>query len=136
MIEVNNLTKFRVNKKYLVAVAKKVLTGENKKTEHVSVALVSPQEIHALNKQYRGKDKPTDVLSFGKVSDFKEEILEVIICPEVTREYLRDSGLSTKKQLAKMLIHGLLHTLGYEHEGSEQEAAAMEKKEEHYFSKI
>jgi probable rRNA maturation factor len=136
MIEINNLTNFAVDKKFFLGVAKKVLKGENKGTENVSIAFVSPAEIQKLNNTYRKKDKPTDVLSFEKVSHFKEEVAEIIICPYVVREYAKDSQLSLRKELAKVLIHGMLHVLGYDHEISEKQAREMELKEEAYFSKI
>ena len=136
MIEINNLTNFTVDKKFFLGVAKKVLKGENKGTLNVSIAFVVPGEIHKLNKTYRKKDKPTDVLSFEKVSDFKDECAEVIICPAVVRENAKESKLSLKKELAKILIHGLLHTLGYDHELGEKEAGEMEEKEKFYFEKL
>ena len=136
MIEINNLTNFVVDKTFFTGVAKKVLKGENKGIEHVSIAFVSPNEIQKLNKKYRKKDKPTDVLSFEKVSDFKDECSEIIICPAVVRENAKESKLSLKKELAKIMIHGLLHALGYDHEASEKESLEMEAKEGKYFSKI
>ncbi len=136
MIEINNLTNFVVDKKFFLGVAKKILKGENKETESVSIAFVSPSEIQKLNKTYRKKDKPTDVLSFEKVSDFKDECSEVIICPAIVREKAKDSKLSLKKELAKIMIHGILHTLGYDHEVSEAEERRMEEKEQFYFSKV
>jgi len=135
-IEINNLTRFTVDKAFFTGVAKKVLKGENKGTEHISIAFVSAEEIQMLNKKYRGKDKPADVLSFEKVSDFKGECSEVIICPAVVKETTKESKLSFKKELAKMLIHGVLHVLGYDHEKSKSEAEKMEAKEKVYFSKI
>jgi len=136
MVEINNLTNFVVDKKFFLGVAKKILKGENKEMENVSIAFVTPDEIQKLNKKYRKKDKPTDVLSFERVSNFKDECSEVIICPLIVREKAKDSKLSLKKELAKIMIHGILHTLGYDHEKSEKEAVEMEELEKRYFSKI
>ena len=136
MVEINNLTNFVVDKKFFIGVAKKVLKGENKGTENLSIAFVRPEEIHKLNKKYRKKDKPTDVLSFEKVSNFKDEFAEIIICPQVVRENAKESRLSLKKELSKMLIHGILHTLGYDHEISEAEEERMFRRQEYYLSKI
>ena len=136
MIEINNLTNFAVDKGFFSSVAKKVLKGENKRMENVSIAFVSSAEMQKINKQYRKKDRPTDVLSFEKVSHFKDEAAEVIICPAVVRENAKESKLSLKKELAKILIHGILHALGYDHERSEKEAGVMEEREKYYMSKI
>ena len=65
MIEINNLTNFTVDKKSFSQVAKKVLMGENKGTENISLAFVGKEEIKKLNKKFRNKNKPTDVLSFN-----------------------------------------------------------------------
>ncbi|MBI2049987.1 MAG: rRNA maturation RNase YbeY [Candidatus Staskawiczbacteria bacterium] len=134
MIEINNLTNFAVDKKFFVAVAKKVLKGENRMKENISVAFVSPAEIKKLNRKYRGKNKPTDVLAFGE--DYQSPIpnpqlnsfSEVVICPAVVKK--------DGEELEKMLIHGILHILGYEHEKSKRMALEMEKKQEKYLSKI
>ena len=136
MIEINNLTRFPISKKFFTGVAKKVLKGENKGMENVSIAFVNPDEIQKLNKKYRKKDKRTDVLSFERMSDFKEEFAEVVICPSVVREHAKDSRLSLKKELAKVVIHGLLHVLGYDHEVSKKEEKIMFAKQVEYFSKI
>ncbi len=136
MIEINNLTNFTVDKTFFRGVAKKVLKGENKERENISVAFVSVLEIQKLNKKYRKKDKPTDVLSFKRISDFKEEFSEVVICPAVVKEQSKDSILPFKKELAKMMIHGMLHNFGYDHEISKIEEERMFKKQEHYLLKI
>lgn len=136
MIEINNLTNFTLSKKFFIGVAKKVLKGENRLKENISIAFVSPAEIQKLNKKYRKKDKPTDVLSFEKTSDFKEECSEVIICPQVVRENAKESHLSLKKELSKVLIHGILHNFGYDHEKSKVEEEKMFQKQDYYLSKI
>ena len=128
MIEINNLTNFAVDKKFLMGVAKKVLKGENRERENISIAFVSSDEIKKLNQKYRKKNKPTDVLSFSKTLNFKSDLAEVVICPEVVKK--------NNEELAKMLIHGILHILGYEHENTEKEAKKMEKKQEKYLSII
>ena len=135
-IEINNLTNFVVDKKFFIGVAKKVLKGENRERENLSIAFVSASEIHKLNKKYRKKDSPTDVLSFQRVSAFKDECSEVIICPEVVRKNAQEHKMSLRKELASILIHGILHALGYDHEQSAKEAEKMFAKQDYYFAKI
>ncbi len=136
MIEINNLTNFVVDKKYFVGVAKKVLKGENRERENLSIAFISEDEMRGVNKKYRKKEKPTDVLSFGKASHFKEEVLEVIICPQIVRKNITNSKVTLKKELASVLVHGILHTLGYDHETSRAEEEKMSKKQAWYLSKV
>ncbi|MDP2910191.1 MAG: rRNA maturation RNase YbeY [bacterium] len=111
MIEINNLTGRKIDEKFLKGLAKKVLKGENREETDLSIAFVDKKRIKELNKKYREKDKVTDVLSFG------EELNEVVICP---------AAVKNKKELAEVLIHGILHILGYEH------GESMEKKQIYY----
>jgi probable rRNA maturation factor len=130
-IEINNLTKFRLDKKLYTGLAKKVIKGENKEIElkNLSIAFVSTTEIKKANKKYRGKDNPTDVLSFG------ESLNEILICPDVVKKNAEKFGVSFKNEIAKILIHGALHLCGYDHEKSEKEAEVMEQKENFYLNK-
>ena len=122
MIEINNSTNFKLDKKSFSQLAKKVLKGENRERENISIAFVSSAEIKKLNQKYRKKNKPTDVLSFKL--DEKDCLGEIVICPEVVKK--------EEEKIERMLIHGILHILGYEHEKSKKEAEMMRVKEEHY----
>jgi len=134
MIEINNLTSFPVDKKSFSAVAKNVLKGENKGTRIISLAFIGKEEIRKLNKNFRKKNKPTDVLSF-ELSD-NEYLGEIVICPDVVRENAKEDKSTIKKEVMKVFIHGILHLLGYDHEKSEKEALLMESKQEKYLSKF
>jgi probable rRNA maturation factor len=119
-IEINNLSQRKIDEEFLRKITERVLASEKKS---VSIALVDRKTIQKINKKYRGQDKATDVLSFSEseTKDFLDDKLflgEVIICPEESDD------------LKKVLIHGLLHLLGYDHEKSQEEALKMKKKEE------
>jgi len=132
MIEINNLSSQykKIDKVFLKKIAEKVLKGEDQKGKiELSVAIVDPEEIQRLNKQYRKKNKPTDVLSFGKIG---EEISEIVICPEEVEK----NGEDFKKELARVLIHGILHLLGHDHEKKKADAEKMFSKQDEYLSKI
>jgi probable rRNA maturation factor len=90
---------------------------------------VAPEEIKRLNQRYRKKNKPTDVLSFGVIG---EEIAEIVICPEEVEK----NGEDFKKELTRVLIHGILHLFGYDHEKKKSEAEKMFLKQDEYLSKI
>jgi probable rRNA maturation factor len=140
MIEINNLTKFAVDKKSFSQVAKKVLKGENRGTETLSLAFVGKEEIKRLNKKFRKKNKPTDVLSF-EMKDGKF-LGEVVICPEMVKpdESQRHSDgpatIPAERDLVRVFVHGILHLCGYDHEKSEKEAEVMEEKEKKYLAKF
>ncbi len=136
MLEINNLTNFSVDKKSFSQVAKKVLIGENRGTETISLAFVKKQEIKKLNKKYRGKNKPTDVLSFDLTTNCKlpttnSYLGEIIICPEIVKENSEKYKTDFKKEMLKVFIHGILHLYGYDHEKLKSEAEKMEEKEPH-----
>ena len=105
-------------------------SGHGGDTE-VSVRIVDAAEIHALNSDYRGKDKPTNVLSFpagdvaGLPADMPVPLGDVVICASVVREEAAAQGKAITDHWAHMLVHGTLHLLGFDHE-TETEAAEME----------
>ncbi len=134
MIEINNLTAAIVNKEFLKKVAKIVLKGENKREVGLSIALVGPTRIKELNKKYRGKDKTTDILSFS--SNFQLELGEIVICLSEVKKNAKEFDSIFKRELSRVLIHGILHLLGYDHEKSKKEAEEMEAKQEYYSYKI
>ena len=114
MIEINNLTRSRIDQKFLKRVAEKVLKGENRKEHSLSIVLVGKKRIQNLNKKYRRIDQPTDVLSFSNPEKFPavsgKEIGEIVICPEVVK---KNAKKDYNKELAQVLIHGNLHLLAY-----------------------
>ncbi len=144
MIEINNLTTNIVDEDFLKKVAKKVLRGENNK-EELSIALVGQGRIRALNKRYRGKNRATDVLAFGQNQKPKTKnqrfpifpkneakLGEVVICLREVQKNVKIFNSTLEKELARILIHGILHLLGYDHEKGEQEAEKMQQREDYY----
>ena len=100
----------------------------------VSVTYVDPDTIHSLNKEYRGVDRPTDVLSFECDGAFLEDGAEIcvlgdiVICPEVCRSQCADFGNTFEEELRLLTCHGVLHLLGYDHI-EDADAEVMEAKE-------
>lgn len=136
MIEINNLTKTRIKEKRLKQAAEAALKEIKKEKAEVSLALVGGKRMRALNKMYRGKDKPTDVLSFNQIERGKKFVKapeknirlgEVVVCLPTARKQAKRSKHSLLKELIILLIHGILHLAGYEHERSAREAKKMEK---------
>jgi probable rRNA maturation factor len=100
----------------------------------LSVALVDADEIARLNSAYRGIEGPTDVLSFGcdepepVGSDEPISIGDVVIAPEVAQRQAHGLGTTVESELDLLLVHGVLHLLGYDH-ASDADAAAMQARE-------
>ena len=90
----------------------------------VSVALVGTARIRALNRRYRGKDAPTDVLSFpGDAPGF---LGDIVIAAEVARRQADEAGHALGTEVRVLALHGLLHLLGYDHETDQGQMAKLE----------
>ncbi len=100
----------------------------------LSIAIVEPEEIAHLNERYRGVDGPTDVLSFGcdemctAEGDEPITLGDVVIAPAIAQMQAADLGVTVESELNLLLVHGILHLLGYEHEGDE-DAVVMQERE-------
>lgn len=111
MVEVNNKTRSRIDLILVKKVARKFLKYYNINKGEVSVAFVGDRTIRRLNKTYRGVDKTTDVLAFPGEKDFLGEI--IIDYAQIKKQARRFSH-SVKQELIFVLVHGLLHLLGYD----------------------
>jgi probable rRNA maturation factor len=100
----------------------------------LSVAVVGADEMAHLNERYRGVAGPTDVLSFGcddpcpAGSDEPITLGDVIIAPEIAERQAAELGTTVEEELNLLLVHGVLHLLGYEHDEDET-AHAMQDRE-------
>ncbi len=86
-----------------------------------------------MNRSYRGKDTPTNVLSFpmqeGEFSDITPGLLgDVVISLDTARAEAQAGGISTDERMSQLLIHGILHLIGFDHELGEIQALEMEEK--------
>lgn len=112
----------------------------------VALTFVTDEEIHELNKNYRGIDRPTDVLSFAlnESTEDEQEIVyeleegeeldsdllgDIIISVERAKEQSEQYGHSLERELGFLFVHGFLHLLGYDHQDAESEAEMMGKQE-------
>jgi probable rRNA maturation factor len=102
----------------------------------VSILLTNDADIHALNREYRGKDKPTNVLSFPQEEDFASIkdidncvlLGDVVFSIETIKREVKEQGISFDQHLAHLFVHGILHLLGYRHD-TDAEADIMESLE-------
>ena len=101
-----------------------------------SLLFTSDAEIHALNREWRGRDKPTNVLSFPMLT--REQMLalgaegppellgDIALAYETCAREAADKGIALRDHAAHLIVHGMLHLCGYDHETSPEEAEAME----------
>ncbi|MCE3251402.1 MAG: rRNA maturation RNase YbeY [Cellvibrio sp.] len=107
------------------------LHSQELKLAEVSIYIVDEEEGQELNQQYRGKDYPTNVLSFP--ADIAEEVGipllgDLVICAPIVEHEAKEQGKTLHAHWAHMLVHGTLHLLGFDHIGDE-EAETMETTE-------
>ncbi|RMD87700.1 MAG: rRNA maturation RNase YbeY [Candidatus Dadabacteria bacterium] len=105
----------------------------------ISILLTGNAKIRELNKSYRGIDAPTDVLSFAMLEgDISEGVPagEIVISLEMALKQAEELDINPYQELLRLLIHGLLHLAGYDHEGVPQrEAELMRTEEERLYNK-
>jgi probable rRNA maturation factor len=97
----------------------------------LAVKLVSQPQMQALNRQFRGKDQPTNVLAFPAMpapGAKPQPLGDVVICPAVLRREARAQGKTLKAHWAHLVVHGALHLAGFDHE-RERDARRMERRE-------
>lgn len=127
-LEINNLTKGKVDKKFLEKIAIKTLNFLNfeEKTE-VSLVIIGEARMRKLNKKYRGKNRVTDVLAF--------DYGEIFICLPQAKKQAKRLGHSLEQELATLLIHGILHLAGYS-DKTKEDYNKMVKKQEEIWRKV
>ena len=115
------------NYDYLNEVINHTLEVMDAKESIFTIVFVTPEEIHELNKQYRGVDRVTDVISFAledahDVSLTDVRVLgDIYICIDRMKEQAIEYGHSETRELSFLTVHGLLHLLGYDHQTKEDE---------------
>lgn len=115
---------------------KKLRTG---RTYALHLCLVSQAEMKKLNREWRGKNKVTDVLSFSRLEGVDTphpEIGDVILCSARAREQAADWGNTLPDELARLTVHGVLHLFGYDHERSARAEHIMFRLQDHILFKL
>jgi probable rRNA maturation factor len=97
------------------------LEAENVRDAMISITFVGRAAISALNHRYLGHAGPTDVISFGleRIGKAAAVVGDIYICPEVARANARRQNVHPGEELLRLVIHGTLHVLGYEHPANE-----------------
>jgi probable rRNA maturation factor len=135
----------RITAAELRRVARAVLAAEKVAPEvEVEVVLADEATVRDLNRLYRGKDEPTDVLSFAAAEgeaflaapDEAPSLGEIIICLPVAETQASAAGRAAAGEVAHLLTHGLLHLLGYDHEEDEAESRRMKAREDELLASL
>lgn len=137
----NDQSAVELNLPLIEDICKSILLAIHKEDGEVGILFINNEEIRILNKEFRDIDKATDVLSFSQIEgDFPEinpNLLgDIVISAERAKEQAEERGVKVIDEIAFLIIHSMLHLLGYEHLGSAEEKETMKKKEEEIFTTI
>ena len=127
MIEVvNRQRRLKIDTATWTTFATKTFSAIGKHESSATIAFVSDKRIRELNRQFRGVDKATDVLSFPE--DDPDSLGDVAISLETAARQAKDNSLSLDNEIAQLILHGLLHLSGYDHETDNGEMNRLELK--------
>lgn len=113
---------------------RKLLSLTGQRNAEVSVLLVGDKAMRTLNRHYRGKDRTTDVLAFplreGRFGRIQPQVLgDIVLSLPAAARQAKAAGESCHSEIERLLVHGYLHLLGYDHERSRAEAGRMHGRE-------
>ncbi len=127
MVTIDNRTNTILNTTIIEMIAD-ILTNKE-----IELLIVDNKEIQKLNKEYRGINKPTDVLSFPLTDTPQAPLGSIVISIDKAKEAATEYGHTLDEEIALLFIHGLLHLLGYDHE---TDAGQMRQKEQELIEKF
>lgn len=120
-------------------IADAVLALVNEQKAELSLALIGDDEMRKLNAEYRHKDYPTDVLSFPIESNvtLPARLLgDVVISVDKAASQAKEHGRTLDQEMATLLVHGIVHLLGYDHERSQKDARVMKRLENKIYRRL
>jgi probable rRNA maturation factor len=125
---VRNLQRrFKIDRRVLEAFLNEIAGAVGAADASATLALVGDSRIQELNRDFRGYDKPTDVLSFSADRSFEPDYLgDIVISVETANRQAKRRRSTLKRELKVLGLHGLLHLLGYDHETDDGEMRRLE----------
>ncbi len=128
MIEVVNRQRGqKVDEEEARTIAARALLEINKGAQAVTIAFISDRRMQELNRSFRGINRTTDVLSFPRSESFDDDSIgDIAISVEQARRQARENGLTVDQEVAQLILHGLLHLCGYDHETDDGEMNRLE----------
>ena len=124
MIEVvNRQRRLQIDTRAWSDFATKALAAISKSESSATIAFVSDKKIRELNRQFRGIDKATDVLSFPSDGP---ELGDIAVSVDTAAVQAKENGLKLDEEIAQLILHGLLHLSGYDHETDNGEMNRLE----------
>ena len=129
----NRQSSCKLSQKKIRRKAQAILNALDNPEVELSVVLVDDSEIAALNQRFLNRSGPTNVIAFpmreGEFSDLSPLLLgDVVISTETAGQEALDAGINVETRLDQLLVHGILHLFGFDHESDPNDAALMEAK--------
>ncbi len=126
-LEINNLTNEKIEESMIKRVVDATLKKLDEEDAIVSITLIDNKRIHEINREYRNVDRETDVISFAFLEDETDPDMDIVnlgeiyISLEKAHSQAEEYGHSFERELSFLVVHGLLHLLGYDHMTKEEE---------------
>jgi probable rRNA maturation factor len=113
-------------------VVETVLRGERRRAL-ISITFLGRDAMRKLNAAHKGRDRPTDVLSFAMADPAGRTLGDVYVCPWVAKREAQARGIPLRQELIRLVVHGTLHALGRDHpEDERRTSSAMWRRQERY----
>jgi probable rRNA maturation factor len=124
----------------LTELAGRILNDSGRSEAELSILITDDEEICSLNRIYRAVDRPTDVLSFSQLEGegpgtALQLLGDVVISWETAQRQARELAHTVQEEMERLLVHGVLHLLGFDHEKDEEAAKVMREEEGKYASR-
>jgi probable rRNA maturation factor len=137
----NRQNRHRLPELKIERTARRILDALGYPEAQLSILIVNDDQIAELNRRYLNHAGPTNVISFpmqeGPFSDITPDLLgDVVISVDTAHREAEEAGMAMQERLNQLLIHGILHLVGYDHVNSNQEAKAMERKSNELIKRI
>ena len=131
-------TRIPISRARVATIVRAVLTSEKQRDAMLSIAFVSDRVIRALNKRHLRRDRVTDVIAFGfrRTGRNAPLIGDVYIAPGVARASAKANGVSIREEIVRLIVHGVLHVIGYDHPENDRTKSAMWRRQERLVARL
>jgi probable rRNA maturation factor len=135
----SSVRRLRVSAARIKKAAAATLKAEGVKDAMLSITFLGRGAMSELNRRYLGHSGPTDVISFGLGRHGRRGpvVGDIYICPEIARANAKRQGVSSQEELLRLVVHGTLHALGYDHpDGVTRTQSAMWRRQERILARV
>jgi probable rRNA maturation factor len=137
LVHVNQLGDWSIPTSFLERGVREVLGAEGIREGELSLTFMNDVEIQALNQEYLGRDRPTDVIAFALQEEGDPLMGDVYVGYEQAERQAKEAGVEILEELLRLAVHGTLHVLGHDHpEGSERMESPMFRRQEELLAEL